>query len=97
MLAEWLVTDTARETVRDLLAPLDALGPGKATIAVETLHAYLDEHGSLQRAAARLHVHRNAVVYRLEGIKTALDVDLTDPDNWFALQLACRARLMTTG
>ena len=97
MLAEWLVTDTARDTVSDLLAPLDALGPRKAMIAIETLHAYLDEHGSFQRAAARLNVHRNAVVYRMAQISQALPHDLTDPDERFALQLACRGRLMSLG
>lgn len=96
MLAEWLTTDAARDAVRRLLAPLDALGPAKAATAVATLHAYLDEQGSLVRAAERLHVHRNAVVYRLERI-TALGVDLSDADDRFALQMACRARLLTTG
>ncbi len=97
MLAEWLVTDTARDTVSDLLAPLDALGPRKAAIAIETLHAYLDEHGSFQRAAVRLNVHRNAVVYRMAQISQTLPHDLTDPDERFALQLACRGRLMSLG
>lgn len=96
MLAEWLTTPGARDAVRELLAPVDALGPTRSATAVATLHAYLDEHGSLQRAATRLHLHRNAVVYRLDRIK-ALGFDLTDPDTRFALQLACRARLMTTG
>ncbi len=97
MLAEWLVTDTARDTVSDLLAPLDALGSRKAVIAIETLHAYLDEHGSFQRAAVRLNVHRNAVVYRMAQISQTLPHDLTDPDERFALQLACRGRLMSLG
>lgn len=96
MLAEWLVTNTARDTVSDLLKPLDALGPEKAAVAIETLHAYLDERGSLQRSAARLNIHRNAVVYRMAQISDALPHDLNDPDQRFALQLACRARLMTT-
>ena len=91
MLAEWLVTDTARDTVSDLLAPLDALGVEKSRVAVETLHAYLDERGSLQRAAARLNLHRNAVVYRMAQISETLPNDLTDPNERFALQLACRA------
>ncbi|MEI2819284.1 MAG: helix-turn-helix domain-containing protein [Marmoricola sp.] len=68
----------------------------RARAAVATLHAYLDEQGSLQRAAQRLHVHRgNAVVYSLERLRAA-GIDLDDPDNRFALQLACRARLTTT-
>lgn len=96
MLAEWLTTDAARDAVRHLLAPLDALGTAKSATAVATLHAYLDEQGSLVRAAKRLHIHRNAVVYRLERI-TALGLDLTDADNRFALQMACRARLLSSG
>jgi len=83
--------------VSDLLAPLDALGPRKAAIAIETLHAYLDEQGSFQRAAVRLNVHRNAVVYRMAQISQTLPHDLTDPDERFALQLACRGRLMSLG
>jgi sugar diacid utilization regulator len=97
MLAEWLVTDTARDTVSDLLSPLDALGPEKATILIDTLHAYLDERGSLKRAAARLSLHRNAVVYRMAQVSALLPNDLNAPDERFALQLACRARLMTAG
>jgi len=88
MLAEWLVTDTARDTVSDVLAPFDALGPRKAIIAIETLPAYRDEHGWFQRAAVRFNVHRNAVVYRMAQISQALPHDLTDPDQRFALQSA---------
>lgn len=97
MLAEWLTTESARDSVGDLLEPLDALGPDKAAVAIDTLHAYLDEHGSLQRAAARLNVHRNAVAYRIGQIKDVLPQDLSSPDARFALQLACRARLLTSG
>jgi len=32
-----------------------------------------------------------------EGIKAALGLDLADPDIRFALQFACRARLLTAG
>lgn len=97
MLAEWLATDAARDTVSSLLAPLDALGPEKSAAAIATLHAYLDERGSLKRAAARLNLHRNAVVYRMSQISQTLALDLDDPDQRFALQLACRGRLMTEG
>ncbi|MCU1697280.1 MAG: hypothetical protein JWR34_3343 [Mycobacterium sp.] len=97
ILAEWLATDSARDTVSDLLAPIDALGPEKAALAIETLHAYLDERGSLARAAAQLNVHRNAVVYRIAKIRRLLPNDLDDSNDRFALQLACRARLMALG
>jgi DNA-binding PucR family transcriptional regulator len=97
ILAEWLATDSARDTVSELLAPIDALGPEKAAVAIETLHAYLDERGSLNRAAALLNVHRNAVVYRIARIRRLLPNDLDDSNDRFALQLACRARLMALG
>ena len=50
--------------------------------------------GSLVRCAERLHLHRNAVGYRMRAIREQLGVDLDDPDQRLALQLACRSRLL---
>ncbi|NMH93815.1 PucR family transcriptional regulator [Pseudonocardia bannensis] len=91
-LVEWYASQTARNTVDTVLAPLDKMGPTKAAEAIRTLQAYLDNHGSLSRAAAELHLHRNSVAYRVERIFTELDVDPDNPDDWLLLQLACRAR-----
>jgi PucR C-terminal helix-turn-helix domain len=95
MLMEWYTTDTARASVRDQLAPLEKLGPDRGEIAIRTLATYLDAQGPVARTAARLHLHRNAVAYRLQRITALLEVDLADPDQRLALalQLACRARL----
>jgi DNA-binding PucR family transcriptional regulator len=46
------------------------------------------------RRAERLHLHRNAVGYRIRQIRERLNVDLHDPDQRLALQLACRSRLL---
>lgn len=94
MLIEWYSSDTARASVRDQLAPLEKLGPGRAETAIQTLAAYLDEQGSLVKTAQKLHLHRNAVANRLRGITDLLDIDLDDPDQRLVLQLACRARLL---
>jgi sugar diacid utilization regulator len=94
MLMEWYSSDTARASVRDQLAPLEKLGPGRAETAIQTLAVYLDEQGSIVKTAQKLHLHRNAVANRLRGITELLDVDLDDPDQRLALQLACRARLL---
>jgi sugar diacid utilization regulator len=94
MLMEWYASDTARASVRDQLAPLERLGPARADTAIRTLAAYLDEQGSIVRTAQKLHLHRNAVANRLRGITDLLELDLDDPDQRLALQLACRARLL---
>jgi sugar diacid utilization regulator len=94
MLMEWYASDTVRASVRDQLAPLENLGPARAGTAIRTLAAYLDEQGSIVKTAERLHLHRNAVTNRLRSITELLDVDLDDPDQRLALQLACRARLL---
>jgi DNA-binding PucR family transcriptional regulator len=94
MLMEWYASDTVRASVRDQLAPLEKLGPGRADTAIRTLATYLDEQGSVIRTAQKLHLHRNAVTNRLRSITELLDVDLDDPDQRLALQLACRARLL---
>jgi sugar diacid utilization regulator len=94
MLMEWYASDTVRASVRDQLAPLEKLGSARADTAIRTLAAYLDEQGSIIKTAQKLHLHRNAVTNRLRSITELLDVDLDDPDQRLALQLACRARLL---
>jgi sugar diacid utilization regulator len=94
MLLEWYASDTARASVRSQLAPLDRLGTARRDTAIRTLAAYLDEQGSIVKTARRLHLHRNAVSYRLRRITELLGVDFTDPDHRLALHLACRAHLM---
>jgi sugar diacid utilization regulator len=94
MLLEWYTSETAREAVRVQLAPLERLGSPKSDIAIRTLQTYLDQQGSIGRTARALHLHRNAVSYRLQRIFELLDVDASDPDQRLAIQLACRARLM---
>lgn len=91
-LVEWYASHTARKAVAAVLAPLDRMGGVKAKAAIKTLQVYLDNHGSLSRTAAVLHLHRNSVAYRIERIFSELDVDPENPDDWLLLQLACRAR-----
>jgi sugar diacid utilization regulator len=94
ILIEWYASDSAREGVKYLLEPLDHWGPERAEVAIHTLRVYLDEQGSLARAAKKLHLHRNAVAYRIKKIFDVLDIDLADPDQRLALQIACRARAL---
>ena len=94
MLVEWYASDRTQASVDDLLAPLVELGPTAAEEAIRTLQAYLDHQNSPARAAEVLRIHRQTVNYRLNKISRQLGVDLSDPEQRLALQLACRAWLM---
>jgi purine catabolism regulator len=59
---------------------------------VDTLEAYFACHGNLSQTAARLHIHRNTLTYRLERIASITQLDLDDPDARFSLQLALKLR-----
>ncbi len=57
---------------------------------VETLRTWLSLHGSWDRTATALEIHRNTVRQRIGRCATLLDEDLDDPDVrmelWFALR-----------
>ncbi|AJF65306.1 regulatory protein [Streptomyces vietnamensis] len=75
--------DEAAAYARTLLAPLtEALA--------ETLRVWLSLHGSWDRTAVALDIHRNTVRQRIARCAALLDRDLDDPDVrmelWFALR-----------
>lgn len=85
----------SRNLLHDVLRPLDELGPERSLTAVRTLRAYLAHRNSLAQAGRELNLHPNAVGYRLKRIRETLDLDLDDPDTRFAVELACRVRLLS--
>lgn len=82
-LADLLAPDEAQAHARDLLAPLTAP-------LTETLRTWLSLHGSWDRTAVALSVHRNTVRQRIARCSALLETDLDDPDVrmelWFALR-----------
>ncbi|MFC9057152.1 helix-turn-helix domain-containing protein [Streptomyces sp. NPDC057074] len=70
---------------RALLAPME-----RSPALVETLRTWLSLHGSWDRTAVALDVHRNTVRQRIARCAALLDRDLDDPDVrmelWFALR-----------
>ncbi|AJT69825.1 hypothetical protein T261_8230 [Streptomyces lydicus] len=81
--------DDARELARSRFAPLARAGTPGASALLETLRTWLTLHGSWDRTAAVLQIHRNTVRHRLARVAELLDVDLQDPgvrmELWFAL------------
>lgn len=78
--------DAAAAFATSFLAPLE-----NDLALLETLGAFLREHGSRGETAIRLGVHRNTVRNRLEQIETRLRRSLDDPqvrvDAWVALRV----------
>ncbi|MEU8788929.1 PucR family transcriptional regulator [Streptomyces sp. NPDC048643] len=93
-----LVRHGDRPALADLLPAGDAeahalalLAPLAGTPALtETLRAWLSLHGSWDRTAVALAVHRNTVRQRIARCSALLEADLDDPDVrmelWFALR-----------
>lgn len=55
---------------------------------IRTLEAYFKHNANLSQTAEALFVHRNTLLYRMERISQILDLDLDNPDNRLAVQLA---------
>ncbi|WP_042430406.1 PucR family transcriptional regulator [Streptacidiphilus anmyonensis] len=80
----------AEALARARFAPLaQARTPG-ADVLLETLRTWLSLHGSWDRTAAALQLHRNTARQRIGRVAELLDVDLQDQDVrmelWFALR-----------
>ncbi|MFD5795746.1 helix-turn-helix domain-containing protein [Streptomyces diastatochromogenes] len=93
-----LVRHGARPGLEDLVPRADAQAHARALLAplaaqpalAETLRTWLSLHGSWDRTAVALDVHRNTVRQRIARCAALLDADLDDPDVrmelWFALR-----------
>ncbi|MFG2514397.1 helix-turn-helix domain-containing protein [Streptomyces sp. NPDC048584] len=84
-LADLVEPHDADAHARTLLAPIAA-----APALMDTLRTWLSLHGSWDRTAVALSVHRNTVRQRVARCAALLEADLDDPDVrmelWFALR-----------
>ncbi|MFD4687417.1 PucR family transcriptional regulator, partial [Streptomyces sp. NPDC058461] len=84
-LTDLVPPDEAEAHARTLLAPL-----GESAALADTLRTWLSLHGSWDRTAVALDVHRNTVRQRVARCAALLGTDLDDPDVrmelWFALR-----------
>jgi DNA-binding PucR family transcriptional regulator len=70
-----------------LVEPLAARDREIGSDLVRTLRIYLDEGANASRAADRLFLHRNSMLYRLARIEKMTGLGLKDPQARFALRL----------
>ncbi|MGZ8179053.1 PucR family transcriptional regulator [Williamsia sp. SKLECPSW1] len=71
--------DSSRVAVRQILGPLLELPADERASLLATLDAWFAARGSTADAAARLHYHRNTVLYRLRRIGELTGRDFMDP------------------
>jgi hypothetical protein len=86
---------------RDQAAP-ERICPGITALLTErtgmyeaTIRAYLDCGGNAQQAAARLHIHRTTLYWRLARVTELLAVDLSRGDDRLKVHLALKAAELT--
>jgi PucR family transcriptional regulator, purine catabolism regulatory protein len=57
---------------------------------IHTLETYFEHNGNLSQAAEALFVHRNTLIYRIERIESITNLNLDNPEERLAMQLALR-------
>lgn len=96
ILLEFYASPTSRNLLLEILRPLEAQGRKKSDTSIRTLLSYLRNNCSPTRTGADLTLHPNAVSYRINKIQRTLRLDFSDSDVLFALELACRVRILGT-
>ncbi|WP_182376179.1 helix-turn-helix domain-containing protein [Nocardioides sp. WS12] len=86
LLATWQRSEVTRAFAESALAPLR-----ESEALMTTLRAYLESGCSVVLTAEALGVHRNTVTTRVQQIRERLGLDLDEPSQRLALQVACRA------
>lgn len=84
----WYASEEFGTFAQTLLRPI--LAEDREDQLLKTLEVYLDNESSPSVTGDVLGVHRNTVVNRVARIKSLLAVDLDEPDQRLAVQLACR-------
>jgi hypothetical protein len=88
LLAAWQDSEILRAFAETALAPLRGIDGGQL---LRTLRVYLEAGGSVSTTSHVLGLHRNTVTARLHRLRERLGIDLDDPNQRLALQLACRS------
>ncbi len=90
--------EDGRAVARRVVGPLLDYDEHHSSDLVGTLRAFLEENRSWQRTAARLHVHKQTLVYRISRVEALTGRSLSDTADvaelWLGLQAAAAAALL---
>lgn len=88
ILLETADRDRLERFVNERIGKLGEHDLTNGTSYVSTLYHYLDTGGSLNETSSRLYIHRNSVNYRMDRIRTIVDLDLSEARSRFELYLS---------
>lgn len=85
------ITNSAnmRAFIHPMLYRLQEYDRTHSTSLLHTLSSYLTQETNLQETALQLYIHRNTLVYRLQRIRTLLQLDLDDVTTRNILRTGC--------
>ncbi len=83
--------EAATTVAQAILGPVLALPAVECDVLLGTLRAWYAEQGATATAAAKLHVHRNTVRYRLKRVEDLTGRTLTEPTGIAEMYLALEA------
>ena len=90
--------EDGRAAARRVLGPVLAYDEAHDAHLLQSLRVFLQENRSWQRAAERLHVHKQTLVYRIRRVEELTSRRLSDTgdvaDLWLALQAATASGLI---
>lgn len=90
--------DDSRAAARRVLGALLSYDAAHDTHLIESLQVFLQENRSWQRAARRLHIHKQTLIYRMRRVEELTSRSLSDTadvaDVWLALQAATASGLV---
>lgn len=73
---------------------LDRYDKENGTLLKQSLEAYVESSRNIQRAAKKLHIHKNTLYYRLKRAEELFELDLNDENLCFNLQFSFRMQRM---
>lgn len=82
--------DDLRDMYQEQVARIANYDRRKGTDLLDTLETYLECAGNLTKTSAKLFVHRNTLIQRLERLQSLCDIDLQERANWLTLQVAIK-------
>lgn len=86
--------ETLFEFAEAQLAKVVEYDKAHATALLETLRIYFAQDKHLKKTAEACHIHLNALTYRLKRLREVGNINLSDPEICFNLQLALKIREM---